>query len=90
MVGGVPGLVGFQYLVDKMTPLRFANELEKALVESLRPGGGGSLAVITGKCVAAMRRSSAARSASSDGNRSIKCSCATIVFTAAKRRGAAW
>ena len=27
---GVPGLVGFQYLVDKPTPLRLENELEKA------------------------------------------------------------
>ena len=32
---GVPGLVGFQYLVDKLTPLRFADELETALVDSL-------------------------------------------------------
>ena len=32
---GVPGLVIAQYLVDKYTPLRFENELEKALRESL-------------------------------------------------------
>lgn len=32
---GTPGLVGFQYLVDKFTPLRFQYELRKALADAL-------------------------------------------------------